>query len=69
MLAAAAALDETGGDLRSALVALSTDSPDGRAAHLSDGENLCGAVYGSPTAHKLVGRVASAWCSQLEQSA
>ncbi|MCZ6463293.1 MAG: hypothetical protein O7A09_03060, partial [Proteobacteria bacterium] len=64
-LAAATALDQLGGDLRGALLALTEDPEERAGRDLSDAADLRALVSGSPLAKSLVRRCVSAWCTQL----
>ena len=60
-LAAAQAVDETGGDLRAALIALSRDESEGSAAEIDDSSDLTGLVGASPPARALLRRAIRTW--------
>jgi hypothetical protein len=63
-LAAAVALDETGGDLRTAFVALAADSGE-RTAPLAPTADLSALVAGSPEARGLLRRAIRAWLAKF----
>jgi tetratricopeptide (TPR) repeat protein len=63
-LAAAVALDATGGDLRAALVALAVETSE-RAAELPPTADLSPLVAASPEARSCLRRVVRAWLSRL----
>jgi len=63
-LAAAVALDETGADLRTALVALAAETSEG-VAELPEGADLSPLVAASPEARSLVRRAIRAWIARL----
>jgi len=63
-LAAAIALDETGADLRTALVALAAETSEGAAA-LPESADLSTLVAASPEAKSLLRRAIRAWMARL----
>jgi hypothetical protein len=63
-LAAAMALDESGADLRTALVALAAETSEG-AAELAPGADLSAHVAASPEARSLLLRAERSWLSRL----
>jgi tetratricopeptide (TPR) repeat protein len=67
-LAAASAVDRTGGDLRSALIALSDEAAGGTDDSRSEGTDQC-AIHASEPARRLLAHVTSAWCARLAATA
>jgi tetratricopeptide (TPR) repeat protein len=63
-LAAASAVDRTGGDLRSALIALSEEGARTTDQAGSEGTDRC-AIHASESARRLLTHVTSAWCARL----
>jgi hypothetical protein len=64
-LAAAIAVEETGIELRTALIALLRDSADRRAEPIPDGADLCAWVSESPAASALLRQAIRSWLGQL----
>ncbi|MEE8580515.1 MAG: tetratricopeptide repeat protein [Myxococcota bacterium] len=66
VLAAASALDETGGDLRDALICLTAKDHGSEEPEYAEAADLTPLVANSPTAMGLLGRVVATWCALLE---
>ena len=64
---AAVALDRRKGDLRCALLALSTDFEDAGAEELTESENIADRVRSREPAYSLLRQVMRVWCIQIGQ--
>ncbi len=69
LLAACKALDTTGGDLRTALIALASEEQGEDWAGPSESADITALVAGSDLALQLLGRAVDAWCREISRGA
>jgi hypothetical protein len=65
-IAACVALDRDHGDLRRALITLSTDPEDAGCEEVSDTTNIADRVRSSESARALLNQVTRVWCSRID---
>ncbi|MBW2388728.1 MAG: tetratricopeptide repeat protein, partial [Deltaproteobacteria bacterium] len=65
-IAACTALDHDHGDLRRALITLSTDPEDAGCEEVSDTTNIADRVRSSESARALLNQVTRVWCSRID---
>jgi tetratricopeptide (TPR) repeat protein len=68
-LTAALALDEVGGDLRTALIALAADDEESLEGDLGDEVDLCDRVLACRPTRRLLERIIGVWCGRLGEGA